>query len=214
MEELGTHPLPAIRSTDGVASFISNVRSLLEGSDFGVRVFLSDRRGHLRAARTEGSPLDVGSRQSVARRATLEDRIVRILERGSRGVSIIPIDRRVSAIGVAEITAPIETVERHQRELERLVGEMSAILRRAIDGDARRRELDLSLAWTAHELLGPLHAVRAWLESAEASSTEGSLPSDARPTSSRGSPVASRASCRGRRDGNGSTNNRWNWWRS
>jgi signal transduction histidine kinase len=175
LEEQGTYTLPEIRSADDIACFVDDVRSLIDTTDVGVRVFLSDRRGHLRLTRAEGIPLNVGNRQAVARRATLADRIVRILERGSHCVSIIPIDRRLSAIGVAEITAPIETIERHQRDLERLVGQMSAILRRAIDGDARRRELDLSLAWTAHELRGPLHAIRAWLEHT-ASDTAVSLP--------------------------------------
>jgi signal transduction histidine kinase len=174
LEEQRSHAV--MRSSDSIAQLIDGVHTLVDERDLAVRVSLADGRGYLRVVGGVGCHLNVGSRQAVARRRTLEDRIVRILERGSRGVSIFPIDRRACAIGVAEITASVRALERHQRDLERLIGRVSAVLRRDIDGEVRRRELDLSLAWTAHELRGPLHAVRAWLEHAASDATQISLP--------------------------------------
>jgi signal transduction histidine kinase len=176
LEELGTRVVPPTIVADGIDGFIDGVRATMHDAVVGLRVFLTDRRGRLRLARSDGAALVVHDRQAVARRRTLDDRIVRILERDPLAVSIFPIDRRGHAIGVAEITASVETLEQHQRELEALIGTMSEVLRRAIDGESRRRELDLSLAWTAHELRGPLHAVRAWLEYADSGSTEVNLP--------------------------------------
>jgi signal transduction histidine kinase len=175
-EELGSHPMPGIGAEDVIDRVVEGIRSLVGRTDLGVRVFLTDRGGRLRVARTAGSPLNVGDRQTTARRRTLHDRIVRTLERDPLAVSIFPIDRRGDALGVTEVTANIATLQHRRSGLESLIGQMSAVIRRAIDDDARRRELDLSLAWTTHELRGPLHAIRAWLEHAASISAEASLP--------------------------------------
>jgi signal transduction histidine kinase len=176
LEELGSHAMPENSSEDVIDRVVDGIRSLVGTTDLGVRVFLTDRGGRLRIARTAGSPLNAGGRQTTARRRTLQDRIVRTLERDLLAVSIFPIDRRGDAIGVTEVTATIATLRHRRSGLESLIGRMSAVIRREIEDDTRRRELDLSLAWTSHELRGPLHAVRAWLEHAASISAEASLP--------------------------------------
>jgi signal transduction histidine kinase len=176
MEEIRSYSQPRQWWGEGVAHFIAGVRTLVDDPDIAVRVSLADGRGHLRVVRSMGRPLNIGGRQTLARRHTLKDRIVRILERDPLGVAIFPIDRRGQALGVTEVTGRMATLARHQRELERMIGHLSAVLRRDMDDEERRRELDLSLAWTAHELRGPLHAVRAWLEHAASDATQVSLP--------------------------------------
>jgi signal transduction histidine kinase len=150
---------------------ISYVRALMPGEAFGVRFLLADHRGYLRLIRGEGDPLDLGRRQAVARRGTLAEGVTRILERpDGRAVGLFPIDRRGPALGVAEISATITSLTRHRRGVEAAIGRVSEGVRRQAQQELRRRELDLGLAWTAHELRGPLHAARLWLENAAANS--------------------------------------------
>ena len=175
MEEPAAHDVSRTRLVRGVALFADTLRSLVDEPEFGIRILLNDRHGDLRIVRTEGNPLNIGHRQATARQQTLRDRIVRTLQRGPLAVWFFPIDRRGSAIGVAEITASAATLERHQRELQSVIGQMSGVLRREMDVNERRRELDLRLAWTAHELRGPLYAIRAWLEQADSGEAQSSL---------------------------------------
>ena len=154
--------------------YVAEMRTLLDGPSFGLRLLLADRRGHLRVTRTEGRPIDGGRPQAEARRLTLVDGISRTLEHADgSAVAIFPIDRRGEALGVAEVSGSMASIDRCRRELDALIGGMSAILRREVDGEIRRRELDLGLAWTAHELRGPLHAVRLLLENAASSYDDG-----------------------------------------
>jgi signal transduction histidine kinase len=153
---------------------VAKMRSLLDGPAFGLRLLLADQRGHLRVTRTEGQPIYGGRRQADARRLTLVDGISRTLEQADgSAVAILPIDRRGEALGVAELSGSMASIDRSRRELDVLIGKMSAIIRREADGEIRRRELDLGLAWTAHELRGPLHAVRVLLENAAGSYDDG-----------------------------------------
>ncbi len=157
----------------GMDRSVAHLRSLLDGSPFGLRLFLADKRGHLRVFRVEGHPIDSGRRQADARRLTLTDGIPRTLEQtDGTAVAIYPLDRRGEALGVAEVTGSITAIERCRPELEATIGRASGILRGEADGDLRRRELHLGLAWTAHELRGPLHAVRILLENAADSERE------------------------------------------
>ena len=154
--------------------YVAEIRTLLDGPSFGLRLLLADRRGHLRVTRTEGHPIDGGRPQAEARRLTLVDGISRTFEQADgSAVAIYPIDRRGEALGVAEVSGPTASIDRRRRELGALIGGISAILRREVDGEIRRRELDLGLAWTAHELRGPLHAVRVLLENAASSYDDG-----------------------------------------
>jgi signal transduction histidine kinase len=154
--------------------YVADMRTLLDGPSFGLRLLLADRRGHLRVTYTEGHPIDGGRPQAEARRLTLVDGISRTLEHADgSAVAICPIDRRGEALGVAEVSGSRASIDRCRRELDALIGGISAILRREVDGEIRRRELDLGLAWTAHELRGPLHAVRLTLENAASSYADG-----------------------------------------
>ncbi len=162
-------------SVDATDRYVDELRSLLGDASFGLRLLVADQRGHLRVIRVEGHPIDGGRRQAEARRLTLTDGISRTLEQvGGTAVTIYPIDRRGEALGVAEVSGCMATIDRHRRELETVIGRVSAILRGEAEGDQRARELRLGLAWTAHELRGPLHAVRIILEDAAISGRDGS----------------------------------------
>ncbi|HUF60081.1 MAG TPA: HAMP domain-containing sensor histidine kinase [Actinomycetota bacterium] len=150
---------------------ISYVRALMPVEAFGVRFLLADHRGYLRLVRGEGDPLDLGRRQAVARRGTLADGVSRILERSDgRAVGLFPIDRRGPALGVAEVSATSTPLTRHRRAIEAAIGRVSEGVRLRAQRELRRKELDLGLAWTAHELRGPLYAARMLLENAAANS--------------------------------------------
>jgi signal transduction histidine kinase len=145
---------------------VSEVRALFPAACFGVRFLLADRRGHLRVALSQGVPLDLGRRQTDSRRLTFADSITRILEGpDGLGVGIFPIDRRGHALGVAEISTSVGSLPRRRSQVEAALGRVSARLRHGVE----RWDLDVGLAWTAHELLGPLRAVTLYLENAQAS---------------------------------------------
>jgi signal transduction histidine kinase len=173
-EERGSRTGTVVDRDGHMEHYVAEMRTLLDGPTFGLRLLLADRRGHLRVTRTEGHPIDTGRSQAEARRLTLADGIPRTLEQANgSAVAICPIDRRGEALGVAEVSGSVDSIERCRCELEALIGGISAILRREVDGEIRRRELDLGLAWTAHELRGPLHAVRVLLENAASSYDDG-----------------------------------------
>jgi signal transduction histidine kinase len=173
-EELVSYAVAQPELGSGIDRCVVEMRSLLDERCFGLRLLLTDRRGHLRTTHRAGHPIDGGRRQAVARRLTLTDGISRTFDQADGlAVAIYPIDRRAEALGVAEVSGSMTTIDRHRSELEAMIGGVSAILRRQVDGDLRRRQLDLGLAWTAHELRGPLHAVRVLLENAATSEHNG-----------------------------------------
>jgi signal transduction histidine kinase len=173
-EERRSRTSTLVEHGGGFDPYVAEMRSLLDAPSFGLRLLLADRRGHLRVTRTEGHPIDGGRSQAEARRLTLADGISRTIEQADgSAVAICPIDRRGEALGVAEVSGPMGSIDRCRRELDVLIGKMSAIVRREVDGEIRRRELDLGLAWTAHELRGPIHAVRLLLENAASSYDSG-----------------------------------------
>ena len=150
---------------------VSYLRALLPHEGFGIRFLLADHRGYLRVLHCGGHPLRLGRRQAVGRRGTLADGVIRILEHADgRAVGLFPIDRRGPALGVAEVSATITSLTTHRRDVEAAIGRVSEGLYLGTQRELRRKELDIGLAWTAHELRGPLHAARLWLENAAATS--------------------------------------------
>jgi signal transduction histidine kinase len=145
---------------------VSQIRVLFRSGDIGIRFLLADRRGHLRVMYTEGDSMRLGRMQSERRRMTFADGITRTIEGpDGRAVGIFPIDRRGQAIGVCELTADAWTLERWRWDVEAALGRCSSSLRHRVE----RRDLDIGLAWTAHELRGPLRATKLWLENAASS---------------------------------------------
>ena len=171
---LGTAVLGLAAGTDRCIDFL---RHVLPQNGFGLRLLLTDGRGHLRAVRSEGDPLQLGPRQARARRMTLVDGVTRILEDADdRVVGLFPIDRRDQALGIAEVSTSSSALDRHRRDVEAAVGRLSADLKERAGRDRLTRELQLGLAWTAHELRGPLQAARLWLEHAAASRPDAGEP--------------------------------------
>lgn len=163
-----------LRFGGGLDQLVAELRSLLDEPRFGLRLLLADQRGHLRVTRVEGHPIVGGRRQAQARRLSLADRISRTLEHtDGTAVTIYPLDRRGEALGVAEVSGSMAAIDGHRREVETTIGRAAAIVRGEVEGDLRRRQLQLGLAWTAHELRGPLQAVRLLLENAASSPPDG-----------------------------------------
>ncbi len=140
------------------------------GSDTSVSVWLGDRSRPLEAA-WRGGDEDLASareRQRVLR--SLRPAHVRIGD--DRVVALLPLSRRGAAIGVLEVGAPGHLIDEAWDVLETVAGTLSLAL-----SDVARQErferpsvtetdgdLDLAISWTAHELRGPLSALRASLE--------------------------------------------------
>jgi signal transduction histidine kinase len=137
-----------------------------------------DRSGRFRTVHASGRHTDVGRRLIVARRETLFDGVTRILQApDGRIVGLFAIDRRGNASGVVEISASRARLVRRRRQVEAAIGNLSEQLHHRAERHRRRQELDIGLAWTAHELRGPLLAARLWLEHAAGSMS----PSSAEP---------------------------------
>lgn len=110
-------------------------------------------------------------------------------DRDDRLIAILPISCRGEAVGVLEVLAKADRIEdawdalevvagqlglalhgiEQQDRLRRQTGELQralaavAALTPSIDADGTADDLELTIAWTAHELRGPLSALRAVL---------------------------------------------------
>ena len=138
---------------------------LLHRNELGVAFFFEDRAGRLRPAYRFGGRNDLGRRVLPLRREALTDGRTRFLEgRDGSLVGLFPMDGIGVAIGVVEVSTPGRTLHRHREEVERTISRLTERLHRNAELDHHRRSLEMSLAWAAHELRGPLLAARLTLE--------------------------------------------------
>jgi signal transduction histidine kinase len=161
VQQRGSNTSIDVRSASRFDRCASEIRGVLGDDQLGIRFFLVDRAGRLRARYRGGRPIDLGRRQVLARRRSLIEGTATSLEGGDRGsVGFFPIDGGGRVIGVAEISSAGEPPAR-RREVEAAIGRLSDRLRRDANPQG---ELDIGLAWVAHELRGPLLATRFCLE--------------------------------------------------
>ncbi|HET9725063.1 MAG TPA: HAMP domain-containing sensor histidine kinase [Actinomycetota bacterium] len=104
------------------------------------------------------------------RRAAFRSERPARLRKGERGVALLPLVCRAEAVGLLEVAAPAHRLDDTWEILETIVGPLAVTLHglarpsRSERRDEAEGDLDLAIAWTAHELRGPLSALRASLE--------------------------------------------------
>lgn len=137
------------------------------GDETSVAVWLGDGSGRLEAAwRAEAELAPASERQGVI--GSLHP--ARVPLQDDRLAALLPMSCRGEAVGVLEVAAPGHRIDDGWDVLETVAGPLAL----ALHGFARRErperlgadqhDLDLATAWTAHELRGPLSALRASLE--------------------------------------------------
>jgi signal transduction histidine kinase len=172
----GDRTVSAVRDASEFHRCSCEIRLLLDPDDLGVRFFFEDRAGRLRSAYRFGQPIDLGRRLVVSRRQALTGGRTRFLDGDGCVVGLFPIDRSGEVVGVVEVSILGKSLRRDRFELERAIARLSERLQRNAELDRQRRTLDISLAWVAHELRGPLLAARLSLEN----TADGLGPTDAR----------------------------------
>jgi signal transduction histidine kinase len=180
------HAAPASRTLHGSVGDLLSVIDGLVGQGAGVTIARPDAAGRLRVTwrrDADGSqPLGIARHRRTVHR---EQRAMLLEMSQDRGVAIVPLTTPSASSGTLEIHASRErlsaawdvmpSVARHLAtmleaidESERLRREVRALQAALAEAHAaaaeRRRRLDMGLAWTAHEIKGPLLGVRAALE--------------------------------------------------
>lgn len=155
------------------------------GVDAVVTVVQPDAAGRLRVGWREEEGSRTGRQRSARRRAVFDaKRSARVppADPGDRALGMIPLVSGGNAIGVLEVAAADRSLEASWEVLE-IIGSQLAIvlvsltqqsqLRREVAvgmlaaaerSELREEQLDMGIAWTAHELRGPVLGVRAVLE--------------------------------------------------
>lgn len=90
--------------------------------------------------------------------------------KGDLGVALLPLVCRKDAVGLLEVAAPAHMLDEAWEVLETIAATLAITLHGLAEPESRERrdaaddDLDLAISWTAHELRGPLSALRASLE--------------------------------------------------
>jgi signal transduction histidine kinase len=155
------------------------------GVDAIVTVARPDASGRLRVAWRDGGRLETGRRRSARRKAvfgSMSPARVHLSGEPDRALALFPLVHREASIGVLEVAASDGAIEAaweildaischlavalqnlsHHAEIER---EIETLRQASRLGSAQRAEqLDMGIAWTAHELRAPLLGLRAVLD--------------------------------------------------
>jgi signal transduction histidine kinase len=167
------------RTANGVESTIRWVRVVLGLKDSSVRLLIPDKAGRLRQARRARKPSGGSRSRSAEVRVAFETQAFRRVpldEPGSE-LAIFPLVFEGRSIGVLEVEGPSERIASHRPTLEALAALAATLLGnvRKTRGEHNRPEkriepaphdLELSVAWAAHELRGPLLAAKAGVDRA------------------------------------------------
>jgi two-component system, OmpR family, sensor histidine kinase KdpD len=167
------------RKSDGVASIIRWIRAALGWKDSSVRLLMPNEAGRLREAGWEGKP-SLGPRgRATEERHVFETQVSRrvpLSEPGSE-LAILPLVFEGRSIGILEVEGPRERIESRRPTLEALAALAASLQgnllteRDELDRNEGRLEpvgpeLELSLAWAAHEIRGPLLDAKAGIDRA------------------------------------------------
>jgi signal transduction histidine kinase len=114
---------------------------------------------------------DVELARPAERRAAFRSRgPARVRKSGDRSVALLPLICRGDVVGLLEVAAPADRLDDAGEMLETIAATLAITLHGLARPERRERpddgegDLDLAIAWTAHELRGPLSALRASLE--------------------------------------------------
>jgi signal transduction histidine kinase len=162
------------------------------GRDAAVAIARPDAAGRLRVVWQDGRTSDRDVDRARRRRAAYRDRHASLVPIGhERALAIVPLASASTVQGTLEVEAGASALASARDVIHLLSGQLATTLQTAQEFDRlrarmreqeaeaaeRRERLDMGLAWTAHELRGPLMGVRAALESMtfRAESTERSV---------------------------------------
>ena len=167
------------RQSDVVVSIIRWMHAELGWEDSSVRLLMPDKAGRLREARREGKPSRESRSRAAENRRAFEMQVslrVPLSEPGTE-LAILPLVFKGRSIGILEVEGPHERIASCRPTLEALAAVVTSLLgnlrteRDELDRGEERletaaRELELALAWAAHEIRGPLLAAKAGIDRA------------------------------------------------
>jgi len=142
------------------------VRAAL-GVDSVVTLVRPDAAGRLRPVWREGEGSRTGPKPSARRRAVFRSsRALRapLTDPRDRSLGMIPLLSRGNALGILEIEASDRSLEVSWDVLEIIGSQLAIVLAGLAQQTLRDEQLNASIAWTAHELRGPILGVRSVLE--------------------------------------------------
>jgi signal transduction histidine kinase len=137
------------------------------GVDSVVTVVRPDAAARLRVVWREGQGSRTGRNPSAQRRAVFRSKRalrVPLTDPGERALGMIPLLSRGNAIGILEIEASDRSLEARWEVLEIIASQLATVLASLSEQALRNERLDMAMAWTAHELRGPILGVRSVLE--------------------------------------------------
>jgi signal transduction histidine kinase len=166
------------RRSDGVESTIRWVRVALGVNHSSVRLLVPDKAGRLRQACQEGNGSGGSRNRSAEVRAAFETQAFRRVPLPARGseLAILPLVFEGRSIGIIEVEGPSDRIASRRTTLEALAALAAAHLgnvrtRGEHDRPGERiapapRDLELGIAWAAHEVRGPLLTAKAGVDRA------------------------------------------------
>jgi signal transduction histidine kinase len=167
------------RKSDGVESTIQWVRVALGVNHSSVRLLVPDKAGRLRQARQAGNGSGGSRNRSADVRAAFETQSLRRVPLPARGseLAILPLVFEGRSIGIIEVEGLSERIASRKPTLEALAALAATLLGnvgKTRDEDDRPgeriapapRDLELGIAWAAHEVRGPLLTAKAGVDRA------------------------------------------------
>ena len=137
------------------------------GVDSVVTLVRPDAAGRLRLVWREGEGSRSGPKPSAKRRAVFRSKRalrVPLTDPGERALGMIPLLSRGNALGILEIESSDRALEAGWEVLQIIGSQLAMVLDSLAQQTLRNEQLDTSIAWTAHELRGPILGVRSVLE--------------------------------------------------
>lgn len=145
------------------------IRALV-GSDSTILVARPDGSGRLRVVSPGAEPVICGTRCSRWRRLAFREGNARVIDLGDgRGIGVFPMIAQGRPVGVLQVEGSRGRLDRNRMMLEILAEHLA--MQTAMDR-AQRDELAMGVAWTAHEIRGPLLGLRSALETLLGRATE------------------------------------------
>lgn len=167
------------RKSDGVESTIRWVRVAVGVDHSSVRLLVPDKAGRLRQVCQAGKGSGGSRNRSAEVRAAFETQAFRRVPLPARGseLAILPLVFEGRSIGIIEVEGPSERIANRKPTLEALAALAATLLgnvgksRREHDRPGERiapapRDLELGIAWAAHEVRGPLLTAKAGVDRA------------------------------------------------
>ncbi|HEU4354725.1 MAG TPA: HAMP domain-containing sensor histidine kinase [Actinomycetota bacterium] len=172
LEELGalkalSGELAAAEDVGAAASAVADCIVATLGADAPFALWVG---GGTRTLEPAWRSSDADLVKPAERRAAFRSERPARLRKGERTVALLPLVCRAEAVGLLEVAAPEHRLDDAWDVLETIAGPLAVTLHGLARPERSHRpddvddDQDLAVAWTAHELRGPLSALRASLE--------------------------------------------------